>query len=274
MKKCRIMIPTALLLGAVGANAASLVLTSRTQVSSNNANFDISVFDGNAKYNDRGLGGSEPGAPTSQTTLGDGTVLSYNFVGNEGTGSALTTYASGGSRTPTPTAPAANVHGNGEDWANVWTTNDPGAALDFSGSTKNHNPTGIAGAVNTFARAAEVDGSIDITGLASGDIYIPHGTFINQWTLTLTMSGPGQTDVVAFDTQDVNGPGTNLGWITNFTFTNEGQYDTISYNYTNADRDGSRARFMGVVLTPQAIPEPSSLALLGLAGLGLLRRRR
>jgi len=274
MKKCKITILTALLLGAVGANAASLVLTSRTQVSSNNANFDISVFDGNAKYNDRGLGGSEPGVPTSQTTLGDGTVLSYNFVGNEGTGSALTTYASGGSRTPTPTAPAANVHGNGEDWANVWTTNDPGAALDFSGSTKNHNPTGIAGAVNTFARAAEVDGSIDITGLASGDIYIPHGTFINQWTLTLTMSGPGQTDVVAFDTQDINGPGTNLGWITNFTFTNEGQYDTISYNYTNADRDGSRARFMGVVLTPQAIPEPSSLALLGLAGLGLLRRRR
>ena len=274
MKKRTVIIPTALLLTAVGANAASLVLTSRTQVSTNNANFDISVFDGNAKYNDRGVGGSEPGAPTFQTTLGNGTVTSYNFVGNDGTGSALTTYASGGTRTPTPISPAANVHGPGEEWANVWTTNDPGAAVDFSGSSKNHNPTGIAGAANTFARAAEVDGSIDITGLTSGDIYIPHGTFINQWTLTLTMSGPGGADIVALDTQDVNGPGTNFGWITNFTFTNEGQYDTISYNYTNADRDGSRARFMGVILTPQAIPEPSSLALLGFAGLGLLRRRR
>ena len=58
---------------------------------------------------------------------------------------------------------------------------------------------GVAGAANTFARAAEVDGTIDISGLASGQIYIPHGTFINQWTLTLTMSGPGQPDIVAID---------------------------------------------------------------------------
>lgn len=274
MKKCILTIPAAICLTSVGANAASLVFSSRTQVSTNNANFDISVFAGNAKYNDRGIGGSEPGTPTFQTPLGDGTVTSYNFVGNEGTGSALTTYASGGTRTPTPVAPAANVHGNGEDWANVWTTNDPGGAIDFGGSAKNHNPTGVAGAANTFARAAEVDGTIDISGLTSGEIYIPHGTFINDWTLTLTMTGAGQTDIVASETQGANGPGTNLGWITNFTFSNEGQYDTIAYNYTHGDRDGSRSRFMGVILTPQAIPEPSSIALLGLAGLGLLRRRR
>ena len=57
---------------------------------------------------------------------------------NQRTGSALTTYASGGTRTPTPTSPAANVHGNGEEWSNVWTTNDPGAAMDFSASPRNH----------------------------------------------------------------------------------------------------------------------------------------
>ncbi len=274
MNKLIPIIPVAIGLTAVGASAASLSLGARTQVSSNNANFDISVFDGNAKYNDRGMGGSEPGAPTFQTPLGNGTVLSYNFVGNEGTGSALTTYASGGSRIPTPTAPAANVHGNGEEWANVWTSNDPGSAMDFSGSVKNHNP-GVAGAANTFARAANVDGTIDITGLDSGQIYVPHGTFINQWSVTLTMSGAGQTDITAADFADVNGPGTNMGWISDFSFDNTGGlYDTISYNYTNADSDGSRARFMGVILTPTAVPEPSSSALLGLAGLGLLRRRR
>jgi hypothetical protein len=84
--------------------------------------------------------------------------------------------------------------------------------------------------------------------LRAGTLYIPHGTFINQWTLTLTMSGPGQEDVVATDAQTANGVGTNFGWITSFSFTNTGAYNTITYNYTNGDRDGSRARFMGVIL--------------------------
>ena len=270
---------------STSAPAAMLTLGSRTLVSTNNANFDISVFPGNAKYNDRGVGGSQPGSPTFQTTLGDGTVLDYNFVGNNGTGSALTTYASGAAgRIPTPTSPAGNVHGSGEDWANVWTTNDPGPNITFDGSVKNHNPTGVPGAANTFARTAEVDGTIDISGLASGQVYVPHGTYINQFRLTLTMTGSGQPDLVAIDAQTSNLSGLNRGWITDFSFDNsDGLYDTIAYNYYNADRDGSRARFMGVILDgieagPEIIPEPTTLLIWSLlAGLGVSlgwRRRK
>ena len=134
MKKHILAIPTIAALTAVSASAATLSFVDRVQVSTNNANYDLATTPGHASYNDRGIGGSEPGAPTFRNTLGDGTLLDWNLVGNEGTGSALTTYSSGGGgRIPTPVAPSANVHGNGEDWANVWTTSTPGAGIDFAG---------------------------------------------------------------------------------------------------------------------------------------------
>ncbi|MFT6177988.1 MAG: hypothetical protein ACJAQT_000624 [Akkermansiaceae bacterium] len=230
--------------GSIPGSISNVGFIERVQVSSNNANFDISVFPGAASYNDRGIGGAEPGEPTFTNMFGDGTILDYNFIGNEGTGSPLTTYAMGEEGLiPTPTAPSANVHGSGEDWANVWTITDP---ADFT-TLKDHNP-GVVGAANTFARCAEVTGTVDISSLGSGTLYFPHGTYINQWTLTVTMSGPGKTDIVALDTQSTNGASTNLGWISSFNFINRDGYDTITYNYTNGDRDGSRARFMGVIL--------------------------
>lgn len=236
-------------INSIPSGVSILALAERVQVSTNNANFDLSVFPGAAGYNDRGIGGTEPGEPTFFTPFGDGTVLDYNFIGNDGTNSALTSYADGGAGLiPVPTAPAENVHGTGEDWANVWTVTDPEGFTTL----KDHNP----GAPNTFARCAEVTGTVDISDLKSGTLYIPHGTFINQWTLTLTMSGPGQPPIIATDAQETNGAGTNFGWITSFSFVNTGGYDTITYNYTNADRDGSRARFMGVILVSELNPVP------------------
>ena len=124
-------------LSAVTAQGASLVNVANTVVSNNNANYDLSVFAGQAAYNDGGFGGTQPSAPTFRNTLGDGTLLSYNLVGNAGTGSVLTSYASSGTRTPVPVADNSGpttTHGNGEDWSNVWITTDPGAGTVFTGT--------------------------------------------------------------------------------------------------------------------------------------------
>jgi len=251
---------------------ATLNLGSRTNVTTNNANFNISLFDGKARYDNTGTS-----QPFVQTQLGDGTVEDYNLVVSRNGATDPLSYASGGAGlTPNPYDPNPGSGGwsnnNGQNWANVWTISDPDTdPKDFT-----------SGAINTtHAGHAEVQGTVDISGFESGTLYFPHGTYINQWALNLVMSGPGQPNRVARDAQTSNGPGTNYGWITDFTFTNPGlRYDTITYTYTNADADGSRARFMGVILdgtAPQAIPEPMTMLAVGLsvAGLGgYVRKRR
>lgn len=255
MKKTRFTLPAILCTTILNVGAASLTFVERVQVSSNNANFDLSVTPGHASYNDRGIGGSEPGSASFRNVLGDGTLESWNLFGNNGNGSELTTYSSSGTRTPTPvrSGPTASTHGTGEDWANVWTSSVPGTGIDFAGGApKDHNPTGVAGAANTFARVVSLDGTIDISGMSSGQIYFPVGSFNNGWSLELIMSGPGQPDLTAEDgiANGVLG-NTNQGWIEEFAFTNEGQYDTITYLWRHNDLDGSpgsRARFAGVML--------------------------
>ena len=49
---------TVIALSAVSAHGATLTNVGNTLVSTNNANYALSVFDGQAAYNDRGVGGS------------------------------------------------------------------------------------------------------------------------------------------------------------------------------------------------------------------------
>jgi hypothetical protein len=241
---------------------ATLSLGSRNLVSEDESNFNISVDAGNQSYDNAGTG-------NALVTTSLGTVSDYKFFHSPS--ETIVSYANGGTRISDATSDAANIDGPGLDWSNVWTSSNPGADLTSPSNSKDFSSVLVP---FTFAQSAEVDGTINITGLASGTIYIPHGTFRNQFTLTLTMTGAGQTDLVAFDHLD-DEVGNNIGWVTDFSFTNEGQYDTIEYNYSHVDHDGSRARFMGLILSDiTPIPEPTTSALLCLGGLCLTFRRR
>jgi hypothetical protein len=214
---------------------ATLMENATVQVSNNHSDFNLSVFPGKATFSDGGQDGN-----LDEGTFGDGTVLDYRFF--DSPGDALNSYADGGAgRVSNATAAPGNVNGNGEHWAVVWTSNDPGS--NFSGGSAANFPSPTL----TFARAQNITGTIDISGLESGSLYFPHGTFINSWSLDLVMSGAGQANVIA-DAGAVNGPGVNMAWITDFSFEDATAYDTITYTYTNTDSDGSRARFMGVII--------------------------
>ena len=256
------------LLTTTAVHSQSLTLGSRVTVSENNANFNISVFDGKATYDNSGTG-AYTNPPLTVGTFGDGTVLDYAFYTTKN--SVLNEYANGGAGRISASAPVNLLTPSGQNWADVWTTSDPGTGFnttkDFDAGP---NPTA------THAMAAQVDGLIDITGLESGQIYIPHGTFNNGWDLTLTMTGVGQTDLVALDSNGGIG-NINVGYITDFSFDNTGLlYDTIALSYAHQDRDGSpgsRARFMGVILDGTAaaapVPEPASVAIWSILGLAL-----
>jgi len=227
------------------------------EVSNNHSVFDVSVFPGKAGYDD----GVDSG------DFGDGTVEDYRFFNNSGSTFNGTGYANGGAGLVS-TATATNssgLNGGALNWADVWTTGDPDAdPADFT--------------TYTVARSQGITGTVDISGLESGQLYFIHGTFDNPSTVSLSMTGPGQLVQTASHTEN---PGSvNKAWVSEFAFGNAALYDTISWTYTNTDTDASRARFMGLVLdgtAPVAIPEPMTMLAVGMsiAGLGgYIRKRR
>jgi len=188
--------------------------------------FNISVYPGKASYSN--FDGSVTGV------FGDGTVLGYRFFNSDGT--VLSSYADDGSGIVAPVVSPPDVDvGGSESWANVWTTTDPG--VDFA------NAADIT--EDTLTRSRNITGTIDISSLSSGTVYVIFGANRNWATVTLTMSGAGQTDIQA--EYYIDPPNDkNRMWVSSFDFSDAEGYETITYAYTYANAD--RCRFMGVII--------------------------
>ena len=211
------------------AQAGTVTFLTNVEISKNHSTFDISVYPGTAGYDDG----------VDSATFGDGTILDYMFLTNPGN-DPISVYASGDADFVTFGA-ATNpngMNGGAENWGNVWTTSDPGT--DFSSGNAADYVT------DTFAKGQGITGTIDISNLGEGSLWLLHGSFSDRSTVSLTMTGAGQTDVT--DSFSIDPDGNNYGWISSFDFADAALYDTISYSYVNSDTDGSRGRFMGVVL--------------------------
>lgn len=194
--------------------------------------------------------------------IGDGTAEEYRFVNsagiNDATAGTLNTYTSLGSNISAPTFTANSLTGSDEF---AFVTDSTGASfIDDTGS-----------------RAADVSFTVDTSSYDTGVVYVVFGTFQDDASVSAT-------DGTVSLTSDVLGGGGSLAStgtaIAAFNFDNlvdGGAAPILSFQQVNADADGSRARFYGIIVdaeVEEVIPEPTSTALLGLGGLALIGRRR
>ena len=166
--------------------------------------------------------------------------------------------------------------GFGQQQLKLWTSTDPGADLQTTAA----NPYSAvadenSGGHRSFGGAVT---TVDITGLATGSVYAFYGAFSATPSVSAVMrdTDGGAPDITIANAH-LNGDAANRTeyYAAELQFVNDAGYDVIEYTWlaNGVDYTGN-GRGVGTVLTGTAIPETSSLALLGLGCLGMLRRRR
>lgn len=227
-----IVLPTAA--ASIWASAGSLdVQTHLASDTQEHGSFHISVFDGAASWK----------GPVGEGTFGDGTVLDYAFYNSSGGRSQVYAGADEG-LILAPDFTATNR--NSQHQVQLWTETDPKGFTvegDFGAQPESH----------TVAVAAGVEGEIDVSSIEAGVVYVIHGSFHDKNWVSASLTGT-RVKTLRAKTGRLSRPRGMGYWVTAFAFKNpRGQYDTLTYAYTNADEDGSRARVVGLVVTEEPV---------------------
>jgi hypothetical protein len=210
---------------------AGITFASTTQISSG-SNFDLSVYPEKAGYNGLVSG-----------VFGDGTVEGYQLFRNEpdpGGGNIIVPYAFGGVPVSLPTYGAVTTFAEFER-GDVWTISDPDS-----------DPADFGGATPTISGAYNVSGTIDVSGLSKGTVYVLVGGYNNPFYVDMTLDGEGEWFLEA-SAPETAPPLTRNLYVVAFTFDNAwGRYDSVTYHYTGSAPN--RSRFMGVIVDAHAHP--------------------
>lgn len=207
-------------------------------------------------------GNAPDGLPQTSTNF-DGLITDFRFFTEDAaTPGHVATYASSGNGrlSDLDTKGTADMS-SGRNWA-VWTSTDPGppffegaltmpyaAPQDFSTSSSEQSVgTSLAG------KPMAIQGRIDISTLTMGRVYFFVGAYRNDPSLTLTMSGAGQPDLVSADLATDHANNVEH-YVCSATFTNRGgAYDAITFRY-----EAGNGVLCGIVVTTQKLSAPPLL---------------
>lgn len=280
-KNMKTMLKQSLVLGALSASApaASLVVGFQATVGSEqNANatseggpYHVSVNPNNPGYAAiaADLPNSGDPAPNFQRPFTE-PVQGYAFVGG-GPNNVLTFDVRESGGLITYTTNSTSFDGFGQNQLQLWTATDPGTDLTSPASGPDFTGPGYRGGF------VDATAEIDISSLATGTAYVFYGDFRGAPSLSAVMRDvDGGAPDLTISEAHLNGDSANRGeyYVAEFDFVNDAGYDTIEYTWNATGDGGSNGRFGGTVLTGTVIPEPSSIALLGLGGFSFLLRRR
>lgn len=226
---------------AMAASAGAAELTERftdmiMSYSTGKVEFSLSVYPGKTFYSGTGdygdVSGDFNGSP--------GEMYGYRLF-NDGGGSLVTIAQSdpndGGYGLIGP-ATGTVIGGNKGYPGAVWTTSDPDVnSPDFSNTDPNSLPS-------NFVKLFTATGTINISRLSSGIVYLIWGGYKETTSVDLTMSGTGQPDLIILDSNEHNYYRDEL-FVSGFDFTGAGDYETITYTVSGTEK---HARFLGVVI--------------------------
>jgi hypothetical protein len=194
--------------------------------------FNLSVYADKAAYD----GGA------TEAVFGNNDVIDYRLVNNATMGAGG--YANGAAGRISVMS-AGSFNPNGVDFADVWTATDPGA---LSGGIPAFSSTAdFGGTTQTLSGGNNVSGTVSLSHVIDGTFYVLCGSYNNDFSVTVTMSGPGQPDRVAVAAEP-NGVAQRKTYAMGFPFVNSAKdYTSLSYTFTCSA--SNRSRFMGVILT-------------------------
>ena len=181
-----------------------------------------------------------------------GPVVAHKFLG--GTANSLSGIAASGGDagriTYTTTDP--EFDGFDQQQMRIWTTNDPGADIASGAGVSS---TGWSNPNYSYRGINQIDGFVDISGLASGSVHIYYGSYNNKPTVKVTLHDSDNVgaDIVIADVH-LNGDTANTGenYVAEVDFVTDGIYDVLEYEFSSANGNGH-----GAVLTgPDVVVDP------------------